>query len=222
MFILRGKTLTFAALLFVAAFAAVIVLTYALCSNFSDIDFSAKFYYVCYSCPSDAVSASSVSSLVYSCGGAGYTIESGGNYYAVVSCYYEKADAESVIYKLEAEGIKCGVLEISAQGYRIKGSKADAKECENVMNTMLSLSKVCYNLANSLDKFDCDDKSARLVICDVRDLAEELNGVSACFYDDLTDITEFCDEIMSGYINSRDVRNLQIQFCDALANATFE
>jgi len=222
MLVLRGKTIAVISVLFVAAFAAIIVLACALCPNYAYVAFNTKFYYLCYDCPSDAVSASSVSSLVYSQGGAGYVVESGGRYYSVVSCYYSEADAESVNKKLNGDGILCEVLEVSAGGYKVEGGKAEAKICAGALNEMLSLSKVCYELANSLDKYECDQRNALSVMENVRDLAVDLKEERGGYFaEKLTKIVEYCEEIISGYVISRDVRYVQVQFCDAIVNADF-
>ena len=90
----------------VTALIAAIILCYAVPSCGQKLDFNAVFYYVCYDAPSDSFSASSMSSVVHSYGGAGYIVESDGKYYVTVSCYYTEKDALGVAKTLDHKGLK--------------------------------------------------------------------------------------------------------------------
>ncbi len=185
------------------------------------IDFSAVFYYVCYACPSDTHSASSMSTVVHSYGGAGYIIENEGKYYVTISCYYEENDARTVCNTLNKKGVDCSVLKVSADDYSIKGSaKKNREKYLGNLNTLLSLSEVCYGLANSMDDYSCNQKNAKSVLEDVSTALDGLarQNSNNCFSEEIASLRAECDDVSYGYIFSYDVRRLQIAVCDSIAN----
>ena len=111
MLILRNKSAL--VVLAVVAVVGVIALICALPSCGAKLGFKSDFYYVCYETPTNSHSASSMSSVVHSYGGAGYVVESGGDYFVTVSCYYNERDALSVVRTLGAKGLNCKVVKIT-------------------------------------------------------------------------------------------------------------
>ena len=185
------------------------------------LNFSATFYYVVYDSPPDAQSVASVSSLVRSYGGAGYIIEHDKKYFVTVSCYYDKADATSVCASLVNSGLNCSVTEASSQNLQLYGNAENyAEKYEGNLNTLLSLSKICYNLANSIDRREVDQSGAKTILNDVK---RGLNGlksqnVNNCFSTELDNLLCECDDVSYGYVFSYDVRRLQIAICDTILN----
>ncbi len=221
MFIITKKKLALLSVICVAALAFIAVIVFALPQKKICLDFSACFYYVCYDAPNDSASASSVSSLVHSYGGAGYTVEADGCYYVVVSCYYEERDAQSVCKTLNAKGLNCSVKKVEAEDYQLHRSQKNlSKKYTDNLNTMLSISKMCYELANGIDGYSCGQDKAKGVLSSVRLSLEGLarSNHDNCFYDELCNLISECDDAVEGYIFSCDVRRLQVAVCDSITN----
>ena len=216
---LRVKRTVFAVV--AAAVLALIILCFTLPSCAGKLGFKATFYYVCYDSPSDAQSASSVSSVVHSYGGAGYIIRCGGNYYVSVSCYYDETDADSVVTTLNKKGLNCSVVKVEAGDYEMRGSaKRYAEKYKGNLETLLSLSRLCYDLANSLDGYSCSQSSAQSVLGDVKTGLSGLARIntSNCFTKEIDALLAEYSDVSSGYIFSYDVRRMQIAITDCIAN----
>lgn len=222
MLILHKKTVI--VILSVLALAVVIAVACALPSCGNRLGFKADFYYVCYVTPTNSHSASSMSSVVHSYGGAGYIVESRGSYYVTVSCYYDEMDATSVARALGAKGLDCKVVKITAGDYRLSPINVNEREKYlGNLNTMLSLSKMCYNLANSLDDGSCNQASAKTVLDDVGTALQSLmrQNISNCFTKPLSNLVGECKDVSYGLVLSRDVRRLQIAITDEIVNINF-
>lgn len=211
--------------LFAASVAAVVLILIILCisvpSCAGTLGFKTTFYYVCYNSPPDAQSASSVSGVVHSYGGAGYIVECGGNYYVTVACYYENNDAQNVVATLGKKGLGCSVIKVTAGDYELRGSaKRNAEKFKGNLETLLSLSRLCYDLANSLDGYSVGQSAAKSVLSDV---GSGLNGLAAinvsnCFTKEIERLKAECSDASSGYVFSHDVRRLQIAITDCITN----
>ncbi|MCM1546077.1 MAG: hypothetical protein NC033_03465 [Clostridiales bacterium] len=208
-----------------AAVAAVVIVLIILCftlpSCAGKLGFKTTFYYVCYDSPPDAQSASSVSSLVHSYGGAGYIIETGGKYYVTVACYYDDRDAQSVVATLGKKGLGCSVVKVEAGDFELRGSaKRNAEKFKGNLDTLLSLSRLCYDLANSLDSYSVSQSSAKSLLGDVGSGLSGLADINTanCFTNDLKRLKAECSDASGGYIFSHDVRRLQIAICDAITS----
>ena len=187
----------------------------------SRLDFSAEFYYVCYSCPGDSLSASSISSLVSSYGGAGYIVLLDGKYYVTVAAYYNESDAQSVRDALAKKQLECEVVKAEREDFTLHRSEdISAEECLSALRTIYSLSVMCYDLANGLDRFTIDQAAAKSVLDSVRDSLEGLQRADSAgaLGTDIARVGAECDDVMYGYILSKDVRRLQIILCDAIIN----
>ena len=205
----------------VTALIAAIILCCAVPSCGQKLDFNAVFYYVCYDAPSDSFSASSMSSVVHSYGGAGYIVESGGKYYVTVSCYYTEKDALGVAKTLDHKGLKCFVMKEQSDGGTLRGgAKKNAELYQGNLNTMFSLTKMCYALANSLDNYSSGQDGAKSVLSDVRTTLESLSRQNAanCFARELSALIAECKDVSHGYVYSYDVRRLQIAIADSICN----
>ncbi len=204
-----------------AVVLALLILCFTLPSCAGKLGFKTTFYYVCYNSPSDAQSASSISSVVHSYGGAGYIIRSGGNYYVTVSCYYEKPDAESVVATLNKKGLNCSVVTVEAGDYEMRGSaKRYSEKYRSNLETLLSLSRLCYDLANSLDGYSCSQSNAKSVLGDVNTGLKGLARINSanCFTKEIDALLAEYSDVSSGYVFSYDVRRLQIAITDCIAN----
>lgn len=204
---------------FVAAAIIILICTIPACGK--KLGFKATFYYVCYDSPSDAQSASSMSSVVHSYGGAGYIVENDGKYFVTVSCYYDKNDAVSVSSALNKKGLECSVMEVKAGDYSLRGSaKKNGEKYLGNLNTLMSLSRLCYDLANSLDKYSCDQNAAKSVLKDVKTGLDGLARQNAanCFSGEISSLRAECEDVSHGYVLSYDVRRLQIAIIDSIVN----
>ena len=201
---------------------AVAVLIIILCSIPScgeKLDYTATFYYVCYQSPSDVHSASSISSAVHSYGGAGYIVEDGGNYYVTVSCYYSQRDAETVCATVNHKGLKCFVLKAEKDGYALSGSAKRYKEkYVGNLNTLMSLSHICYDVAISMDISTCDQDGAKSLLEGVKSGLDGLarQNASNCFSPEIKSLLAEYEDVTHGYIYSYDVRRLQIAIADSI------
>ena len=204
-----------------AVVLVLIVLCFTLPSCAGKLGFKTTFYYVCYNSPPDAQSASSISSVVHSYGGAGYIIESDGSYYVTVACYYDNNDAQSVVATLGKKGLSCSVVEVTAGDYELRGSaKRNAEKFKGNLETLLSLSRLCYDLANSLDSNSCSQPSAKSVLSDVRSGLSGLADMNTanCFTEDIDRLIAECSDASAGYVFAYDVRRLQIVITDCITN----
>ena len=160
---ITAKTRTIIIGLLTTAIITTAIITGAALSSRKKLTFSAEFFYVCYDSPSDATSASSISSLVHSYGGAGYIIKCKSKYYVTVSCYYSESDAQSVVKTLSSKGLSCSVVTVKAGGYTLRGTALDGKVkmYDGNLNTLLELSQMCYGIANSLDDGSLSQQGAK-------------------------------------------------------------
>lgn len=204
-----------------AGVLAMLILCFTLPSCAGKLGFKMTFYYVCYNSPPDAQSASSVSSVVQSYGGAGYIIKSGDNYYVTISCYYERRDADGVASSLNKKGLGCSVVEVTAGDYELRGSaKRYSEKYKGNLETLLSLSRLCYDLANSLDGYSASQSSARAVLSDVKTGLDGLASINTanCFTKEIDRLMAEYSDVSTGYIFSSDVRRLQIAIIDSIVN----
>ena len=207
-------------LLITVALAAVIIFS-AVPSCGGKVDFSATFYYVCYNSPTDAQSAASVAGVVHSYGGAGYIVENGGKHYVTIACYYEKKDADTVCNNLGGKGLSCTVIEVSRDSISLPPSaRSKAQSYKGTMNTLASLSKMCYDLANGMDSGEHNQASAKSILGEI---GTGLDGLyrankSNCFSEEISALLAERDDVCHGYVFSYDVRRLQIAICDCIIN----
>ncbi len=204
-----------------AVVLVLIVLCFTLPSWARKLGFKTTFYYVGYKSPPDAQSASSISSVVHSYGGAGYIIENDGSYYVTVACYYDNNDAQSVVATLGKKGLSCSVVEVTAGDFELRGSaKRNAEKFKGNLETLLSLSRLCYDLANSLDSNSCSQPSAKSVLGDVRSGLSGLADMNTanCFTDEIDRLIAECSDAAAGYVFAYDVRRLQIVITDCITN----
>jgi hypothetical protein len=170
----------------------------------------------------DAYSASSISSAVQSYGGAGYVIEYGGKYYITVACYYSDKDAQSVCFNLLGRGLKCGVININVSGKKLTTSfaKNNKQKYEGNLNTLHSLSRICYEAANKLDEGEYSQSQAKGALEGVMD---SLNGLLRSnegnpFTSELNYLIAECEDVYYGFVLSRELRRLQIAITDCIVN----
>lgn len=198
-----------------------IVLACAIPSCGRKLDYNVTFYYVCYDSPSDVHSASSVSNVVHSYGGAGYIIKDGGEYFVTVSCYYKESDAVTVCENLNRKGLKCTVRKVEAGDYELRGAAAkNSEKYLGNLDTLTSLATVCYNLSNSLDDCTYGQNEAKSLLSNVKDGLRALlrDNPNNCFTDEIKRLIAECDDVSDGYVFSHDVRRLQIAFTDTVVN----
>ncbi|MGN0804809.1 MAG: hypothetical protein ACI4MS_05455 [Candidatus Coproplasma sp.] len=221
MFVIRKKSaVIIIAVGLIVLFIFFVVLFKAVPST-EQLNFSAEFYYVCYDSPSDSTSASSISSLVHGYGGAGYVVEKNGKYYVTVSCYYSEREAQTVCNNLKEKGLSCSVITAKGQNYKIKSSDGKfAKQYESNLQTMFSVSKICYDLANSIDKYETNQSGAKAVLSNVKKSLDGLLSLNKnnCFSKELNNLIAECEDVSYGYIFAYDVRRLQIAVCDSIVN----
>lgn len=212
----------FAATALPVAFTLALAITIICCSVSScaaTIDFPAEFYYVCYKSPTDSQSAASVSGVVHSYGGAGYIVENGGKYYVTVSCYYNQSDADAVCANLNNKGLSCMVIKAGTEKISLPSSaKNKAEGFKGTLNTMYSISVMCYDLANGIDGGAQNQSSAKSILSEIRTGLESLYRVNknTCFESELSYLIAECDDVSHGYVFAYDVRRLQIAITDSI------
>lgn len=213
------KILIVVAALLLAAVIIIVCCKFTSCSQ--KLDFSACFYYVCHEKPYTESSASSMSSAVASYGGAGYIINCNDDYYVTVSCYYAERDAESVKNTLKKKGLSCTVVKAEVDGIDLKGrAKKNSQRYVNNLNTLLSMSHICYDLANSMETSKTDQGGAKQVLSQVEVTLKGLlrENSANCFKEELSRLVAECEDVSEGYVFPRDVRRLQIAVTDTIVN----
>lgn len=191
------------------------------CLGGKTLDFDADFYYVCYKSPPDDSSMVSVSSLVHSYGGAGYIVNCNGKSFVTVSCYYSENDANTVCNQLKKRGLNCTVEKAETPKRKLGAkTKQNAAKYEGNLNTLLSVSRTCYDLANSVDKCEVNQKAAKSVLSEINVALKGLYSANGnnCFSGELDYLITECEDISYGYVFSYDIRRLQIAVCDCIVN----
>ncbi|MGN0806480.1 MAG: hypothetical protein ACI4MC_05520 [Candidatus Coproplasma sp.] len=205
-----------------AAISTVLCVAFIKLFGGTALNFEATFYYVCYESPPDASSLVSISDLVQSYGGAGYIAGVNGQSYVTISCYYSQDDAQSVCIQLNKKGLSCSVVKAQAPERKLYGSaRNNVRMYEGNLNTLYSISKTCYTLANSVDKFEVGQSGAKNLLGEIKSTLKGLEGNNGqnCFSEELTYLIAECDDISYGYVFSYDIRRLQIAVCDCIVNA---
>lgn len=202
--------------------ATVGIIICALYWGSAKIVFETNYYFVCYAVRDNALSADAISDTVSSYGGAGYVLEYGGEYYVTVACYYTKNDAERVRQSLLRRGLNCSLLAVETDEYLLKSSNVRGREqlFKGNLNTLHSLSRLCYDCANGLDTGEYSQSAAKAVLDDVQ---SALNGLKLankdnCFSKEIRRLIAECEAVGNGFIYSKDMRKLQIAIADTVIN----
>ncbi len=204
-----------------AVICIAIVTASAIAFGGKELNFNAEFYYVCYESPPDSSSMTSVSGLVHSYGGAGYIANCNGTSYVTVSCYYTQEDATAVCGQLNKMGLNCVVVKAQTPERKLHGgSVKNIAKYEGNLNVLYSISKTCYNLANSVDKFEVGQNAAKAVLNEIKSTLKglESNNSDNCFGQEITYLIAECEDVSYGYVFSYDIRRLQIAVCDCIVN----
>lgn len=211
---------------FIISIIAVLAVTVAVClltlsCPGNKLTFKCAFYYICYRSEDNAVSASSVSSVVSSYGGAGYILEYGDAFYVTVACYYDNNDANAVCESLKRRDLNCEVVKIETDDYSVTNSSQENNSLYlGNLNTLHNLSSLAYGCANALDTGEYSQSQAKSIISDVENGLKGLLNVNAnnCFTPHLKRLIATCDEVGEGYVYSKDLRRLQIAITDVIIN----
>lgn len=199
---------------------AVIICT-ASCGS-AKINFKCAFYLVCYSVEDNSLSADAISDGVSGFGGAGYVFEYCGDFYVTVACYYKENDAVRVQRSLLRRGLQCFVLTAERDEYAPKSRLSGNRQAqyEGNLNTLFSLSKLCYDCANKLDTGEYNQASAKSVLADVEKSLKGLKTANSanCFYEELRRLSAECSAAGEGFVYSRNLRKLQTAIADTVIN----
>lgn len=181
-------------------------------------EFSAVFYAVCYRTEDDALSADAISENVSGLGGAGYVLEYGGKYYITVALYYSSSEAEKVVKNLLDKGVMCEAVKLERTQFNAK-DKNEAELFGGNLNTLISLSKLCYDCANSLDGGEYGQQAAKGVLADIEKCLDGLEKANKdnCFFGELERLKAEC-RAAGGFIYSKNMRKLQIAIIDTVIN----
>lgn len=219
---LRSKAVALIISVAATVAATVIIIACAISCGSTSVKFKTTHYFVCYAIRDNAVSASSISSLVSEYGGAGYILEYQENFYVTVACYYSQSDAEKICDNLKKRNLNCSVLKIEKETYSLSSGAAGCAElyCGN-LNTLNSLAVLAYECANALDTGEYNQSKAAAVVSSIK---SGLNGLLAansdnCFTAHLRRLIAECNDVNGGYIYSKDMRKLQIAVADVIINA---
>ncbi len=220
------NNLAFGLAIAAVALVSVIICVCAFACSGGTLTFKTTFYFICYRSPDNAVSASSLSGTVSSYGGAGYILNYDGDYYVTVACYYDNNDAETVCANLKKRDLKCWVLKVQTEKYKLpsRSAKSKSKLYEGNLNTLNSLSTLAYECANRLDTGEYNQGKAKEVISAIKSGLNGLlkNNADNCFTSSLEYLITECDDKADGYVYSKDMRYIQIAVADAIINAELE
>lgn len=218
------KTKLKAALLFVAAAIIVMSAVIAALPSCNDkLEFSARYFFVCYENPDDALSASTISSTVQSFGGAGYIVKIGEGYRVVVACYYSKEDAEKVIGNLSEEGRPVTLVEAYIGGYDFPYAlKGEMNGIAGALAKLNELGAIYYSLANALDGGTLSPQAAEGVLAENLSVLRELKATmsSNALGEEIAYLVALAEEV-SAPVAGREARALQVAVCDAILNVNF-
>ena len=188
----------------------------------SKIIFQTEYHFVCFAVRDNSLSADAISDTVVSYGGAGYVLEYKGSYYVTVACYYTKTEANRVKQNLLKRGLNCSVLSVKTDNYNIQslGARGKEKLFTGNLNTLYSLSQMCYECANGLDTGEYNQSLAKGVL---KDVTSGLHGLKLansenCFSGEIRRLLAECESVGDGYIYSKDMRKLQIAIADTIIN----
>lgn len=185
------------------------------------LEYEAEFYFVCYAVKDNSIAADTISGTVSSYGGAGYVLECGDKYYVTVACYYTENEAKIVQNNLSRRGLQCMVLKIETDEYPIRYlSRGNEELFKGNLNTLYSLSRLCYECANELDTGGYSQNNAKRVLADVESALNGLKqaNVDNCFANELRRLITECKAAGEGFIYSKDMRKLQITIIDTIIN----
>ncbi len=204
----------------VAIAVTVIILAISFSCAAKKLTFETTFYFICYRTEDNAVSASSISGVVSSYGGAGYILEYGDAYYVTVACYYDEKEADAICQSLKHRDLNCEVLKISTDEYTVASVAADVKLYLGNLNTLQALTTLAYSCANALDTGEYGQTQAKSVINDIKNT---LNGLlisnpDNCFSEEIRRLIAECSDASEGYVYSKDLRRLQIAIADSVIN----
>lgn len=212
---------------FIISLAVVLAVTVALivgviAQGSSKFIFQTEYHFVCYTVRDNSLSADAISDTVSSYGGAGYVLEYKGEYYVTIACYYTKTEANRVRQNLLKRGLNCSVLSVKKDNYTIQsiGAQNAEKLYKGNLNTLYSLSQMCYECANGLDSGSYNQSLAKGVL---KDVTSGLHGLKLangenCFSGEIRRLLAECESVGNGYIYSKDMRKLQIAFADTIIN----
>ena len=212
---------------FIISIAVVLAVTAAIiigviAQSSSKIIFQTEYHFVCYTVRDNSLSADAISDTVVSYGGAGYVLEYKGNYFVTVACYYTKAEANRVRQNLLKRGLNCSVLSVETDEYTIQsiGARDREKLFIGNLNTLYSLSQMCYECANGLDTGEYNQSLAKGVLKDVTSGLHGLKMANSenCFSGEIRRLLSECEAVGDGYIYSKDMRKLQIAIADTIIN----
>lgn len=184
------------------------------------VTFTATYCFVCYKIADNSVSAGALSGTVSDYGGAGYVLTYNNCYYITVSCYYKKADAESVCATLKKGETVCTVLQINTDKFRVDNS-VNTNAYLSILNNLDSLSRLAYECANGLDTGSVSQSNAKDVL---RNIKTGLDGLSQSypanrFTENLKELSAKCTELKKDFVYSKDMRFLQISIIDNIIKA---
>ena len=186
------------------------------------IEFETEYHFVCYTVRDNSISADAISDTVSSYGGAGYVLEYGGDYYVTVACYYTENEADRVKHNLLKRGLNCSVLSVETDKYSLKsfGGRGKEKLYIGNLNTLYSLSELCYKCANGLDTGEYNQTLAKGVLSDVTSGLNGLNMANSdnCFSGEIRRLIAECEAVNDGFLYSKDMRKLQIAIVDTIIN----
>ena len=217
-----GKISPFFISVVVVLVVTVAIIIGVIAQNNSKITFQTEYHFVCYTVRDNSISADAISDTVSSYGGAGYVLEYKGDYYVTVACYYTQTEANRVRQNLLKRGLNCSVLSVETDEYTIQtvGARDREKLFIGNLNTLYSLSHMCYECANGLDTGEYNQSLTKGVL---KDVMSGLNGLKLansenCFSGEIRRLLAECESVGDGYIYSKDMRKLQIAIADTVIN----
>lgn len=217
---MRGITPFFISVAVILA-ATVCVCAAAFSCGGKTLTFKTEFYFICYKSSDNYLSASSVSDAVSSYGGAGYILQSDGEYFVTVACYYTENDANAVRDSLARRDLNCFVLKKETEDYALpRSAESNARLYKGNLNTLTSLSSLAYACANGLDTGEYSQTDAKRVTGEILKNLNALRGANGgnCFSGELKRLATVCEDASSGLVYSKDLRKLQIAIADTVIN----
>lgn len=173
------------------------------------------YYFLVRDC--EDTTASAVSGQVYLAGGAGYLLEEGEKNAVVLSCYFQKTDAERVQGMMKEKDLDVRLVEMKTSDFTLKGESAKLSNLiKGNAETIETCAKILYETANGLERSDVSQAAARAAL---RGVSSSLKGLREGNKDErftlwnsrLKEAERRAIETYEGIIFSKDLRYLQVE-----------
>ncbi len=210
----HGYRLLFSVLLFLASTLVLCAVFYLTSLDRATVSGTRQYYLLARVC--EDTTASAVAGEVYHAGGAGYETAIEGKSVIVLAGYPDLHSATRVQNTLSEMGTETELFPVACAPFSLIGNQA--KEAETIsahLRTLDSCINLLYDTANGLERGNLSQKEGKSALDGVRRALSGLqeNSPSQRWKQALERYVRKSEELASGLVFSKDLRNLQVQLC---------